>query len=108
MNTNNEFNINKFKSIKNPIVLDFTGCETLGEIHRILKENFGFPEYYGENWDALWDCLDGLFLDRGNYTVQIFGFDTLEEKLGNECLSMLEIFNEIQIKFPNVAFEMII
>lgn len=69
MNTNDESNKNIFGKITNPIILDFTECETLGEIHHILKENFGFPEYYGENWDALWDCLDGLFLDRGDYTV---------------------------------------
>ena len=41
---------NAFKLIKeNPIILDFTGCRRLGEIQKILKERFGFPEYYGEN-----------------------------------------------------------
>ena len=51
-----------FKHIlENPILLDFTGCRSLEEIHLILKEKFGFPEYYGKNWDALWDCMQGLF-----------------------------------------------
>ncbi|HZJ75352.1 MAG TPA: barstar family protein, partial [Clostridia bacterium] len=41
---------NAFRIInENPIILDFTGCRYLGEIHKILKERFGFPEYYGEN-----------------------------------------------------------
>ena len=45
-----------FKPIHdNPIVLDFTGCRYLGVVHQILKEKFGFPDYYGENWSALWD-----------------------------------------------------
>ena len=27
--------------------------------HNILKEKFELPEYYGKNFDALWDCLTG-------------------------------------------------
>jgi len=26
-----------------------------------IKEKFGFSEYYGENWDNLWDCMQGCF-----------------------------------------------
>ena len=39
------------------IVLDFTDCKYPADIHRVLKESFGFPEYYGANLDALHDCL---------------------------------------------------
>ncbi|KHD35862.1 barnase inhibitor [Clostridium acetobutylicum] len=28
-------------------------------LHRILKKELNFPEYYGKNLDALWDCLTG-------------------------------------------------
>lgn len=51
-------NSDAFKEIKeNPITLDFTGFKFLGEVHRELKKKFGLPDYYGENWNALWDCL---------------------------------------------------
>ena len=37
-----------FKEIaENPIILDFSKCKYLGEIHLMLKEKFGLPEYYG-------------------------------------------------------------
>ena len=39
------------------VVLDFGTCSTEKEIHAYLKEQFGFPDYYGENLDALYDCL---------------------------------------------------
>lgn len=28
--------------------------------HKYLKEKFDFPEYYGENLDALYDCLGDI------------------------------------------------
>lgn len=52
----------KYKEIvENPIILDFAECKCLGEIHKVFKKKFGLPEYYGENPDALWDCLRYLF-----------------------------------------------
>ncbi|MFK4067607.1 barstar family protein [Streptomyces sp. NPDC029674] len=30
------------------------------EIHRAFAKSFRFPGYYGNNWDALVDCLDDL------------------------------------------------
>ena len=42
---------------KKIIKLDLTGCKYLGEIHERIREAFGFPEWYGMNWDAFWDSL---------------------------------------------------
>ena len=107
MNCNNE-EYNTFKPIKeNPIVLDFTGCRHLGEVHLILKTKFGLPEYYGENWDALWDCLDGLFYDRGEFAVKIYGFMSLPDDLREYCEAMLEIFEDVHRDTPNVTVELI-
>ena len=49
---------NAYKKVTdNPIILDFSQCKYFGEIHKIIKEKLGFPDYYGENLDALWDCM---------------------------------------------------
>ena len=40
------------------LTLDFTGYRDISELHKVLKETFNFPDYYGENLDAPWDCLD--------------------------------------------------
>ncbi len=98
---------NAFKPIKeNPIILDFTCCNTLGEIHLILKTKFGLPEYYGENWDALWDCMDGLFYQRGDFKVNIHGFLSLPDDLREYCETMLEVFEDVHQGTPNVTFEL--
>ena len=58
-----------FKEIKeNPIIIDFSSCRP-EEIHTMLKEKFGFPEYYGENWDAFDDCMLGRFWNKGDYII---------------------------------------
>ncbi len=36
--------------------LDFSGINHISDIHRIIKDAFDFPGYYGMNWDACWDC----------------------------------------------------
>ena len=103
-----EIKRNAYKPIKeNPIILDFTGCRYLGEIHLILKTKFGLPEYYGENWDALWDCMEGLFYERGDFRVNIYGFMSLPYDLREHCVAMLEVFEDVHRETPNVTFEII-
>jgi RNAse (barnase) inhibitor barstar len=35
------------------ILPDLTGCKFLGELRQRIKKAFDFPDWYGENWDAL-------------------------------------------------------
>ncbi|MBR6676432.1 MAG: barstar family protein [Clostridia bacterium] len=108
MNYNNAQKRNAFKQIKGTdIILDFSNCKYLERIHSELKEIFGLPEYYGENWDALWDCLDDRFDDDKNYTIKIYGYGHLEKELQDHCSAMIEVFNDVHKDHPNVEFLMI-
>lgn len=92
---------------ENPIILDFTGCKHINEIHKILKIKFGLPEYYGENADALWDLLDGLFYGMDEVTAQIYGFNTLEEKLKKYTAVLLEVLDDVAKETPNFSYKII-
>ncbi|MGI5898891.1 MAG: barstar family protein [Christensenellales bacterium] len=70
--------------------------------HSILKEKFGFPEYYGKNWDVLWDCLDGLFDEP--IIVEIYGLESLPKDLRESSVKMLEVFDDVHTNSPHVAF----
>lgn len=41
---------------KEPYILDFSEMNHINDIHRIIKDAFDFPGYYGMNWDACWNC----------------------------------------------------
>ena len=96
-----------FKEIKeNPVILDFSKCKYLGEVHLMLKEKFGLPEYYGENWDALWDCLRYLFDDEET-SVEILNFYSLDGVLREECNIMLKVFDRVGLAESNFKYKII-
>ena len=84
------------------IVLDFSKCRYISEIHRVLKEGFDFPDYYGENWDALWDCLSDYC--EGPLKVQIKGLSSLPKKFDSEIKIMLDVFKDLHDYKPDVEF----
>ena len=42
------------------ITLDGNRLSDAATVHTYLKETFNFPDYYGNNFDALYDCLTDL------------------------------------------------
>lgn len=39
-------------------IVDFSKCQSIYEIHEQIKESLNFPDYYGNNLDAFWDCIN--------------------------------------------------
>ena len=89
------------------IVLDFTDCKYPADIHRVLKDSFGFPEYYGVNWDALWDCLNDLFFSSEEALVKICGISILDKEMQAYLKPMFELFSDISDDNPNIIFKSI-
>ena len=84
------------------LILDLTGAESVSRIHEKLKEAFGFPDYYGKNWDALYDCLCDLLTDGEKHEVEIRGFYSMDEALRTQCAPMLIVFGDAQEEWGNL------
>lgn len=74
--------------IRKIVNLDLTGCRYRGEIHKRIKEAFGFPPFYGENWDAFWDLL---WSECDAEKIVITG----EKSVSKELMPSIETINEI-------------
>lgn len=108
MMKNDEIEKNAFQEItSSPIILDFSDCHYLGEIHLLLKEKLGLPAYYGENWDALWDCLRYLWFDGMTIQIDIHGFGLLDNDLQEACQPMFQVFEDVHHDTPNVTFSIL-
>jgi ribonuclease inhibitor len=42
------------------VEIELSGVTKNEEVHDRLAAGFGFPDYYGKNWDAFWDCVTTL------------------------------------------------
>ena len=60
------------------------------EAHEYLAEVFSFPEYYGKNLDALFDCLGEMRIDK----ITILN----SEKGENYFYSVLDVINDLGIE----------
>lgn len=62
--------------------LDFRKVGNYFEAHEIIEKALDFPDYYGCNWDALWDCLTDMVGRPIN--IEILGMDDFEKLFGDE------------------------
>lgn len=99
-------NPNAWKIIpKGEIVLNFSNCKNADDIHDRVKSGLGFPDYYGENWDALWDCLrDFANSQKSLRKITVKGFEGLSNDLNEYLQEAIEIFKELEEKYPVVHF----
>lgn len=72
---------------KDLYVIDFRNVNYYLEMHNVIKEALDFPEYYGCNWSALWDCLTEMVGDPMN--IEILGLDVIERRFGAETSGKL-------------------
>ena len=77
----------------NHFILDFSEIQTVLELHQYLKEVFGLPEYYGNNMDALWDCLSCCYDE--STTIELRYLDTLRKRLEKTTQTMLTVFQDL-------------
>lgn len=86
-----------------PVLLRLNSCRDWGTLHQRIRKAFGFPDYYGENWDAMWDCLTDVFLQPVQRHIVVEGFDAMPQGLRAYAAPMQEIFSDLQEKYPWIS-----
>ena len=73
------------------IEIDFSKARSREDIHEILKFSLNLPNYYGNNLDALYDCLTTVFFHRRTEFV-LKGLDSLPEDLQKYGCQVKNVF----------------
>jgi RNAse (barnase) inhibitor barstar len=72
------------------VVVSGSEITSRNELFRILANKLAFPEYFGENWDALIDCLSDLsWMDRDTVVLAHATLPALDQqtlRIYLECL----------------------
>ena len=58
--------------------VDFREVKYYIEIHEVLKRDLEFPDYYGGDLDALWDCLTDMLGDIS--IIEIYNSEAISKK----------------------------
>ena len=72
----------------------FTKINSFSELHGILKESLDLPYYYGENLDALYDCLCELARDK--VTIEIIGYENVRSFYPEYSEKLLSVFSDFK------------
>ena len=67
-------------------IIDCTQIQTKEDFHRIFRETLCFPEHYGSNLDALYDCLTEM-----SGKVRLLDWETAEARLGTYGLKVKKV-----------------
>lgn len=61
--------------------------------HAYLKQELALPEHYGENLDALWDCLTTDFSPK---KIIIYNSEAVIKHLGSYGESIINLFQQVE------------
>ena len=83
------------------IILDARKMFTKEKTHEYLAKKCGFPDYYGKNLDAAYDCLSTC----GEMMITVEYADALEKNLGDYGKAFLKVLTDAGRKNSKLSIE---
>lgn len=80
------------------LVINGDEIKTNDDFHRQIKELLSFPSYYGNNLDALWDCLTTSI--ELPLTLVWKDLEKSKMELGDYCDKILDVFKHAEKEIP--------
>ena len=85
--------------------IDFTNINYYLEMHAVIRRALEFPDYYGCNWSAFWDCLTDMYGEPMH--IEIIGLDVVKSKFDGSAEKMIEILHRFKHYFNDRFSDMI-
>ncbi|WP_257974521.1 barstar family protein, partial [Vibrio parahaemolyticus] len=80
--------------------IDLIMIENENQLHELMANCFGFPDYYGKNWDAFWDCLCDSDLPK---VIEFVGSSHLKSAHPESFESLKSCFDDLSREYPNIG-----
>ena len=82
------------------ITIDCSRIASPADLHRLFAEALAFPAHYGNNLDALHDCLTDIFEDT---RICLAGWNAAEDTLGSFARSAKRAILAASFQNKNLA-----
>ena len=86
------------------IVLNFSACRSMHDIHMTIKDALGYPDYYEETWPSLDNSLDGFCFLRKPTAIDVKRPLEMDEELTEEYEYLLWAFKLVHDDNPQITF----
>ena len=82
------------------ITIDCRGFVPRSDLHRAFADALSFPDHYGNNLDALHDCLTDIAEPT---RIRLLNWDAAEESLGSYARSTRRAILDAAVQNTNLA-----
>lgn len=85
------------------ITLDGSEIKSKQQFHTLIKLKLDLPDFYGENLDALWDCLTG-FVEMP-LTIVWINSAYSKEHMPDDMRDIVKLFQDVSEELSDFNFE---
>lgn len=86
------------------ILLDLSGIIDKETFHEYISKKMDFPGYYGQNFDAFWDCF--LDLDEDSH-IRVEGLIELKKNLPQTYEKFIQCVNDYNKEYGKIRIDLI-
>lgn len=82
------------------IMLDFSECTYVGELHQEIQKKLELPDWYGKNLDALWDSITGIMYTPAKIKINP---TARQKELQSTIDDIISLFQEAEQLYHEIA-----
>ena len=79
------------------------GARTKAEILDVFASKLSFPDWWGKNWDACWDCMTDPQLSDIPSQLRVTGIGALRERLPSDTEILTRMLDDLDKTRDDVA-----
>lgn len=83
------------------IVIDGRTIDSRESLHSYIAETLEFPEWYGNNLDALYDCLSDI---NEETEIELINRDEFDSTFGKYARAFERVMRDVSMENENIKF----